>query len=241
MINGNPLHGHSHALWDYMMDVSQPRTALDIGANIGGYSNIMLAHGIREIHAFEPVQEWFDILVKDYGKDSRMKCFMLGASDSVGVVKDVTVVCACTLGREGQYDKLGVNAAFVDKPKFDVNMTTIDSHCESRGFQPGFVKLDVDGYEFRVLKGGEKTLKEHLPPIYCEFAPYVGFIGDSIPDFVRYIFWLGYDVFSLDGEISFSSFDSIHPHYPYHTSFDVMLIPRHLTESIHKMFPSKNR
>jgi len=36
-----------------------------------------------------------------------------------------------------------------------------------------FIKIDVDGYEYEVLKGGLRTLNIHKPSIIMEFAPYL--------------------------------------------------------------------
>jgi Methyltransferase FkbM domain len=37
----------------------------------------------------------------------------------------------------------------------------------------GLIKIDVDGHEYSVIKGGKETLLTYKPPILMEFAPYL--------------------------------------------------------------------
>jgi hypothetical protein len=56
----------------------------------------------------------------------------------------------------------GARAATLDNIVKEYNITRID-----------FIKLDVDGFEYSVLSGGEKTLKKFKPTILMELAPYL--------------------------------------------------------------------
>lgn len=51
-----------------------------------------------------------------------------------------------------------------------VETTTIDSFCKLNGVKPDFIKIDTEGAEDRVLQGARKTLLEHHPVLYFEFA-----------------------------------------------------------------------
>jgi hypothetical protein len=53
----------------------------------------------------------------------------------------------------------------------EVPVTTIDSYCESKNLKPSLIKIDVEGFEFSVLNGAKKILKEVRPRILVELHP----------------------------------------------------------------------
>jgi hypothetical protein len=74
-------------------------------------------------------------------------------------------------------------------------LTLRESKCRLRtldelGLEPFFIKIDVQGYEYNALKGGEKTLRAHEPVLLVE-AP-----DDLVIDFLSDI---GYRHFAYEG------------------------------------------
>ena len=56
------------------------------------------------------------------------------------------------------------------------------------------LKIDVDGYDFKVLQGASKTIAQHRPTIFCELCEYtLNEQGDSIDD-----------IFALLGELQYT-------------------------------------
>jgi hypothetical protein len=49
-----------------------------------------------------------------------------------------------------------------------VRVTTLDSFCETSGLAPTFLKIDVEGAEEMVIRGGRITIERHLPMIWFE-------------------------------------------------------------------------
>ncbi len=219
-----PLHVNSWALYQKCMDQAKIRVAVDAGANDGGYTNTLLEHGFS-VHAFEPVPAMFNVLESRYDKCPDVVLNQMGLSDKRETIKDVTVLEAWTIGRPG-------DGGLQEKPEmkgakhFDMPTITLDEYLGETRI--GLLKLDVDGHEFKVLRGAEKTLRRDAPPILCEFSCYVHrLFGKSEPKaMVNFIFSLGYKVVSCDAMHEFMSWEAIEPQWPWHTSFDVMLIPR---------------
>jgi FkbM family methyltransferase len=221
--NPNPLHALSDKAWNRALQIAHPRIAIDAGANEGGYTHLMLESGLSLVHAFEPVPSVFDKLLARYLEEPRVFCNRMGLSDYKGSLKDVTVLVAWTIGKPNEYG-LSVSPGWNDKPKFNVELTTIDSYLG--GSPCGFMKIDVDGYEHKVLSGASHTLSTWKPPMLIEFSCYIPAVSGSVKDFLDFIFFYGYVVMSMDGRFVAANRQQVEPHYPYTTSFDVMLIHR---------------
>lgn len=69
------------------------------------------------------------------------------------------------------------------KYKTDVKQTTLDN----LKMAPRVIKIDVEGYEMQVLKGGSYTLRTHKPIIFMEALTDVALKNQS-----KYLFSLGY-------------------------------------------------
>lgn len=218
------LHTICWDLYQESMNNAVHRVAVDAGANDGGYTHTLVENGFR-VHAFEPVPRMYEQMVAKHGTNPNVFCHNLGLSDHSETFKDVTVLSAWTIGKPGM-GGLGVNAAYQNE-RFDMTVVPLDSVLDHYPeHRIGIFKLDVDGYEYRVLKGARKMIQRDRPPILCEFGCYIAAVGDNPEEFVNYIFNMGYDVVSLDGKSVYRSWAEVKPEYPFTTTFDVMLMPR---------------
>jgi len=73
-------------------------------------------------------------------------------------------------------------------------MRSLDSLCSELGFRPTHIKIDVEGFEFEVLKGAATILEQWKPVVHMEVHDtYLigrGIRPVEIDDFMRY---RGYD------------------------------------------------
>lgn len=219
-----PLQVNSWALYQKCMDQAKFPIAVDAGANDGGYTHTLLMNAFY-VHAFEPVPSMFDILRDRFGENPSVTLNQMGLSDKRETIKDVTVLEAWTIGHPGE-GGLQVKPEMKDFKHFDMHTITLDEYLGETRI--GLLKLDVDGHEFKVLRGAEKTLRRDAPPILCEFSCYVHklFGKDAPKAMVNFILSLGYKVVSCDGMHEFMTWESIERQWPWHSSFDVMLVPR---------------
>lgn len=219
-----PLHVNSWALYQKCMDQAKIRVAVDAGANDGGYSWTLLENGFS-VHAFEPVPAMYNKMSVRFDFHPKVFLNCMGLSDKREVIRDVVVLEAWTIGRVGD-GGLSKTPNPQVQDVFDMHTITLDEYLGETRI--GLLKLDVDGHEFKVLRGAEKTLRRDAPPILCEFSAYVHklFGKDEPKAMVNFIFNLGYKVVSCDGMHEFMSWEAIEPHWPWHSSFDVMLVPR---------------
>lgn len=215
----NPLHAHSWDLYKSAMADASHRVALDIGANDGGYTKTLLEAGFR-VYAFEPVPEMFDKLSMLCLGRENAHLIRAMVSDEVGYKHDVRVLEAWSLGQIGDG---GLSECPTKYPPFDVPVVTIDSMMLA--LDVGVIKLDVDGYELKVLRGAERTISKTKPPILCELSCYIEKIGGGAEQFCEQVFKMGYRIVSMDGSFECRNWKQVKPHWPWHSSFDVMLIP----------------
>jgi len=215
------MHTICWDLYEKAMQQAKIKVAIDAGANDGGYTTTLLRNGF-EVHSFEPVPQMFQKMKDLHGANPKAHLNNLGLSNKSEVIKDVTVLECWTIGQPG-LGGLSVSPQFSGEQRFDMKTTTLDEYLGPKKI--GLFKLDVDGYEYRVLKGAEKTIRRDKPPILCEFGCYLQKIGDDPKTFIDFIFDLGYLVSSLDGKSYYHSWDEVKPEYPFNTTFDVMLLP----------------
>lgn len=123
---------------------------VDIGANVGHYS--LLAAGIckADVFAFEPIPATVIKLEKNVslnGLSHKIRIFNLGLgaeNSNLNFTNTKGVMNSVSLGFET--DIVSVEVKKLD----DVLINSV----------PNFLKIDVEGYEYFVLKGGENILKK---------------------------------------------------------------------------------
>jgi FkbM family methyltransferase len=150
---------------------------LDVGANRGQSTDAILMrrkHG--RIHLFEPNEMLGGWLKKAFGRNPGIVIHDFGLGDET--TEGILVVPTY---RKWLFDGLGSfneseardwlkGRIFLFNERF---LTLRKSRCSIKrlddlGLAPFFIKLDIQGYEYKALKGGEKTITEHEPVLLIE-------------------------------------------------------------------------
>jgi FkbM family methyltransferase len=88
-----------------------------------------------------------------------------------------------------------------NETEVEVDVDTIDAalNAQTRSGPLSFIKLDLEGGEFRALQGAEQTLREHTP--CCVFENGLGSSADeyTADDFFGYFKRLEYDLYDILG------------------------------------------
>lgn len=87
--------------------------------------------------------------------------------------------------------------------KLDFVSTTLDILVEESALQKlDLLKIDVDGYDYKVLRGGKDVIEKFKPTIFVELCEYVlNKQGDSVSDIFTYLEGFGYECFNeVDGQ-----------------------------------------
>jgi len=212
--------------WDRLLfEAYGIRDVLDVGANTGGFVDAWLEKGARSVHAIEPVPSCFAQLSARFAGDPRVTCHRLGVSDAPGKLTDVNVFNCWTLLPEASR-RLDRAVEFVGVPPFSVELRTIDDLIDGWvGFSPDLIKIDVDGYEVRALRGARRIIAARRPVIMLELSYLPDALGDCCECMVRDLFRAGYVVTMLNGGRRLTAVKDVMRGYPWDTSFDVICEP----------------
>jgi len=145
-----------------------------------------------QVHSFEPVSEYFKRLVRVSQMNAEYNLVAnncaLGEDNGSGTI----YISKVNLG----WNTLDGNAIRPEKIKRteEVGIIRLDKYLIERKLAPKMIKIDVEGFEFPVLKGLENYLHNavNLPLILCE----IGALGDAAEKLQRYMAGFSYKPFS---------------------------------------------
>lgn len=137
---------------------SEQLTFFDVGANVGGYTNMVLdcIGNQALVHAFEPSAWTFEKLCSNV-KSSQVKLNNIGCSEIIQTLpmysnKEGSGM-ASVYNRELEY--LGISMKETEQAKF----TRIDNYCQENNVgHIHLLKLDIEGHELSALKGAKNMI-----------------------------------------------------------------------------------
>lgn len=145
--------------------VRQKGEILDIGANIGNHSIFFSKVMGRQVSAFEPNDIAYQLLVKNIEENSAsVKPFKIGLSNQSGTTdfidnpKTEQNFGAASLKHETTEDSGAVKLHTLDEFLKAINLQARISA----------LKIDVEGFEYRVIQGALGTLATHQPSVFVE-------------------------------------------------------------------------
>lgn len=165
---------------------------LDIGANLGAWSKYALSK-FDQVHAFEPDKQLCKFIKRRFG--GKISMYNVALSDTKGTSKFyVPIMDGNEIKSRGSL-KENANAGFVQTTR-DVIVDKLDNYKFS---YVTCIKIDVEGNEFSVLRGGENLLNRFKPLLIIEIEER-HHKGESIKIF-NYLSGLGYVAFVLDNHV----------------------------------------
>jgi FkbM family methyltransferase len=142
---------------------------VDIGANIGYYAlmEARLAGPRGRVYAIEPVVQNVKMLMEN---------IILNKYDNIEVYQSAIGASNGTLPMYisdhpnwGSLYRSKSSAEAVDR--IDVSVATLDSFMKDK-MQPNVIRMDVEGYEYEILKGMADILRSNAPlRLFIEFHP----------------------------------------------------------------------
>lgn len=136
--------------------VKNKRVALDIGANVGLWSRDLAKH-FEQVIAFEPVAMFRECLQKNVA------------------VPNITIESVALGDREGQVNMIitegNTGHTHVD-PNSNSGSTTIVKLDSLNLQNVDYIKIDCEGFEYRVLQGSKETITHCRPVVVIEQKPH---------------------------------------------------------------------
>ena len=139
------------------------KTVLDIGANEGQFA-ILIRKLLPQamIYSFEPIPDCYSALVEHFKKDSLFKAWNIACGDEEKEI-DMNLNAFSPSSSLLEMDELHVQhfSHTATTKKQRIRVKTLDGlRKELYLIKPIMVKIDTQGYEREVIKGGSELLRE---------------------------------------------------------------------------------
>ena len=158
------------------MEYIKNKDIIDAGAFTGDTSLPLSKRTTKNVYAFEPFKDSFEILKKNIsdnnieniipvnrslGNINGERSLFLSGNNVQGITSDATL---------RSYDN-----------EIKVQETTIDTFVEENNLEVGFITIDVEGAEMDLLEGAVNTIKTQKPLLYISMYHKVSDYFDIIP------------------------------------------------------------
>lgn len=162
--------GHNAAFETCIEACRDVRCVIDVGAHIGlvslPASRVVAPSGT--VYAFEPAAANLEYLREHV---------RLNAADNIEIID--ALMGPVDADKVTFYERdipTGQNSVVVKRDHDEYRQTarsqvTLDSFCSQRGLEPDVIKIDVEGAELGVLRGGMRTLQRSRPKIFLSVHP----------------------------------------------------------------------
>ena len=177
----------------------------DIGASVGVVSGCLAKlPNITAIHAFEPIPEVFATLTARMRPYPLVQCHNVALSDDTGVMtmyisKSTDSSSLLPMAELHRTELPGTDISH----QIQVGVVRLDDHVSQLSLpQPHLVKIDVQGNEDRVLRGGEKTIRQAK---YCVLEMSLQPLYEGSPlfdDVYRQVRDLGFRLIGFAGDLT---------------------------------------
>lgn len=151
----------SHSSLERLCEVNM--TVLDIGTNLG-YTALMMAKKAAsgKVIGFEPDPQNFELCQRNLRSNNlpNLEVHKIGLGASA---MSATIETRVAFNRGG--NRINENASH----GVLVQVHALDEYAATLGIdRVDLIKIDVEGYEFQVLKGAEQTIRSHKPILFIE-------------------------------------------------------------------------
>lgn len=187
-------------LWLLKTILPELKTVFDVGSHVGEWASQALQLNPHiDLHCFEPCKKTFQILQeKEFGKNVICNNFGLGSDNNQ---KTLFVYGDLSEGNS-LYLRRGLEKIVDTELQTEteqVEIRTLDSYCKEKDIaEIDFLKIDVEGNELDVIRGGKKYFEsERIKIVQFEYG---GCYIDSrilLKDFFDFFDGMNYSIFLL--------------------------------------------
>lgn len=199
--NGDVESFDSSLVKDILMSFKDKYIFYDIGANTGWYSMLAaLLNKRSSVYSFEPVTEHVDCLKESITLnrfDDRVIIHPVALSNTNGEASILLAGSGSSLEKEFLPVNEGVRI---------IQTKTLDSLVKMYNIPfPDFIKIDVEGHEYKVLLGAKEVLSKSTPILFIEIAKTLknihrNFVHKDYEAIFSLLFSLGYEPFIVKND-----------------------------------------
>lgn len=154
-------------------------TCVDVGCHEGEFLDIFLKHAPKVKHlAFEPLPDFYLQLVKNYGQTCLIHNIALSDQKGQSTFNYVISNPAYSGLQKRNYDKPN------EKDTAITVQTDLLDQIIPTDTKISFIKIDVEGGEYQVLKGATKTLQKDKPYLIFEHGLGAADVYGTTPEMV---------------------------------------------------------
>ncbi|MBV9619105.1 MAG: FkbM family methyltransferase, partial [Verrucomicrobia bacterium] len=142
--------------------VQKLRTIVDVGANVGQWSGMLLNCITPErLIIVEPLPDAFSVLQKKFGNNRRVELHSvaIGEREGVATLKITRDTTGASLLQPCEEMRAVVGSNWTIASEVQVKLTTLDQLLVNLS-KVSLLKIDVQGYEKPVLAGAKQTLSK---------------------------------------------------------------------------------
>ncbi|MFT5725080.1 MAG: FkbM family methyltransferase [Bacteroidia bacterium] len=161
-------------------------TFYDIGSNVGSYTILASAHVGAKTIACEPITQTFSHLL-DNLKLNKIEHLVIAKNVAIGSEPG-------TLNMANNKDTMNYisDTSSLTSPSTEsVKIETL----QNIGSKPDLIKIDVEGYEYQVLKGGDSLLSNSEPVLILEVTKAYKTYGTTLNQIDSTLKKFGYDYY----------------------------------------------
>lgn len=169
----------------------------EIGANIGSHSfeiAKLLQPGNGRLYCFEPTEYAFKKLCKNQRLNnfSNIVFEKIAFSDAEGTQRITPASSLDTVAFSASWDVKDMQSK--QHAPQDITFKTLDQYVFEHEIQRvHLLKIDVDGYELKVIRGAQETIRRDAPIIIIEFSEcLLGYVGDTLDELLSLLENRGY-------------------------------------------------
>ncbi|MBT3636169.1 MAG: FkbM family methyltransferase [Opitutae bacterium] len=163
----------------------------DVGANHGHYSWLALSQSQNmEVMAFEPDPKNLELLrlTVDHSSLNQVRIQDTALSDKTGMTRFHQDRLTSATGMIDNGDTPWIEKYLGRKANsIEVKRSMLDSFCNPKT-KPSLIKIDVEGHELEVLKGGQECLLDYKPILIIESFP------PRQEEVIHFLCQLGYEI-----------------------------------------------
>ena len=154
--------GEKEVLEELLKRVGKGDVFFDVGANFGLYTvPIGISRKNVKVYSFEPIRDWFKMLKENMciNKVKYANPFMIALGKKVENKKMIRRNIVGSGMASYNYTKNYEKKVGDKSDRVSVRVSTLDALTKSNIVPiPNIIKIDVEGAEYDVVRGGEKTL-----------------------------------------------------------------------------------